>query len=186
MWGGGKNIFLASPPSLALCFQPRSRPFVWLLARTWIRKNTDCFAVYQTIGSEHLKKCRGGCRVGARGSWVAASFLGQTAACRAEEIYFQVSGPSFILGSGWADPLPPSRCGTAIDLVVLISMTHTPPLNKKVLISWGRRFSQYSVVRAREPASFWWENEIDGFQHECRTRDRNKLSNARSYTIQFK
>ena len=27
-------------------FQPRSRPFVWLLARTWIRKNTDCFAVY--------------------------------------------------------------------------------------------------------------------------------------------
>ena len=38
--------FLASLPSLALCFQPRSRPFVWLLARTWIRKNTDCFAVY--------------------------------------------------------------------------------------------------------------------------------------------
>ena len=26
-------------------FQPRSRPFVWLLARTWISKNTDCFAV---------------------------------------------------------------------------------------------------------------------------------------------
>ena len=25
----------------------RSRPFVWLLARTWIRKNTDCFAVYE-------------------------------------------------------------------------------------------------------------------------------------------
>ena len=36
--------FLASLPSLALCFQPRSRPFVWLFARTWIRKNTDCFA----------------------------------------------------------------------------------------------------------------------------------------------
>ena len=36
----------ASLPSLALCFQPRSRPFVWLLARTWIRKNKDCFAVY--------------------------------------------------------------------------------------------------------------------------------------------
>ena len=35
----------ASLPSLALCFQPRSRPFVWLLAPTWIRKNTDCFAV---------------------------------------------------------------------------------------------------------------------------------------------
>ena len=33
-------------PGLALCFKPRSRPFVWLLARTWIRKNTDCFAVY--------------------------------------------------------------------------------------------------------------------------------------------
>ena len=31
---------------LALCFQPHSRPFVRLLARTWIRKNTDCFAVY--------------------------------------------------------------------------------------------------------------------------------------------
>ena len=40
-----KTVFLASLPSLALCFQPRSRPFVWLLARTWIRKNTDCFAV---------------------------------------------------------------------------------------------------------------------------------------------
>ena len=25
----------------------RKRPFVWLLARTWIRKNTDCFAVYR-------------------------------------------------------------------------------------------------------------------------------------------
>ena len=35
-----------SLPSLTLRqFQPRSRPFVWLLARTWIRKNTDCFAV---------------------------------------------------------------------------------------------------------------------------------------------
>ena len=41
-----RGVFLASLPSLALCFQPRSRPFVWLLARTWIRKkNTDCFAV---------------------------------------------------------------------------------------------------------------------------------------------
>ena len=34
-----------SLPSLALCFQPRSRPFVWLLAHTSIRKNADCFAV---------------------------------------------------------------------------------------------------------------------------------------------
>ena len=33
-------------PSLTLRFQPQSRPFVWLLARTWIRKNTGCFAVY--------------------------------------------------------------------------------------------------------------------------------------------
>ena len=31
----------------------------------------------------------------------------------------------------------PSRCGTAIEMVVLISMTHTSPINKKVLISWG-------------------------------------------------
>ena len=38
--------FLASLPSLALCFQPRTGYFVWLLARSWIRKNTDCFAVY--------------------------------------------------------------------------------------------------------------------------------------------
>ena len=68
---------------------------------------------------------------------MAASFLGQTAACRAKENYFQVSGSPFILGSGWADPLLPSRCGTAIEMVVLIGMTHTPPLNKKVLISWG-------------------------------------------------
>ena len=42
----GQSVFLASLPSLALCFQPHSRPFVWLLARTWIRKNTHCFAVY--------------------------------------------------------------------------------------------------------------------------------------------
>ena len=34
-------------PGLPLCLQPRSRPFVWLLACTWIRKNTDCFAVYR-------------------------------------------------------------------------------------------------------------------------------------------
>ena len=32
--------------SHALCFQPRSRPVVWLLAHTGIRKNTDCFAIY--------------------------------------------------------------------------------------------------------------------------------------------
>ena len=37
---------LASLPSLTLGFQPRSRPFVWLLTLTWIRKNTDRFAVY--------------------------------------------------------------------------------------------------------------------------------------------
>ena len=43
--GRKKTVFLASLPTLALCFQPRSRPFVSLLARTWIRKNTDCFAV---------------------------------------------------------------------------------------------------------------------------------------------
>ena len=29
------------------CFQPRSRHFVWLPTRIWIRKKTDCFAVYQ-------------------------------------------------------------------------------------------------------------------------------------------
>ena len=40
-----QNSRAFSLPSLALCFQPRSRPFVWLLARTWIRKNTDCYAV---------------------------------------------------------------------------------------------------------------------------------------------
>ena len=40
-----QNSRFFSLPSLALCFQPRSRPFVWLLARTWIRKNTDCYAV---------------------------------------------------------------------------------------------------------------------------------------------
>ena len=51
MWGERKKtVFLASLPSLALCFQPHSRPFVWLLARTWIRKNTDCFAVYGWSG----------------------------------------------------------------------------------------------------------------------------------------
>ena len=39
------SLLLASLLSLTLRFQPRSRPFVWLLALTWISKNTDCFAV---------------------------------------------------------------------------------------------------------------------------------------------
>ena len=37
--------------SKEFCFQPHSRYFVWLLARTWICKNTDCFAVYAQDGS---------------------------------------------------------------------------------------------------------------------------------------
>ena len=40
-----KSLKRAKRASLT-CFQPCSRPFVWLLARTWIRKNRDCFAVY--------------------------------------------------------------------------------------------------------------------------------------------
>ena len=48
----GQPVFLASLPSLALCFQPRSIPFVWLLACTWICKNTDCFAVYCLLLAE--------------------------------------------------------------------------------------------------------------------------------------
>ena len=39
--------------SLALRFQPRSRHLVWLLARTWIRKNTDCFTVYGWVILSH-------------------------------------------------------------------------------------------------------------------------------------
>ena len=42
-----KSLTRAKRASLTRCFQPHSRPFVWLLARTWIRKNTDCFAVYR-------------------------------------------------------------------------------------------------------------------------------------------
>ena len=42
-----KSLTCAKRASLTRCFQPHSRPFVWLLARTWIRKNTDCFAVYR-------------------------------------------------------------------------------------------------------------------------------------------
>ena len=43
----GQSVFLASLPSLALCFQPHSRPFVWLLRvleyakiRTVLQSNT--------------------------------------------------------------------------------------------------------------------------------------------------
>ena len=39
------GVWGESLPSLALCFQPRCRPFVWLLACTWMRNNKDCFAV---------------------------------------------------------------------------------------------------------------------------------------------
>ena len=39
----GVRVLIASLLSLTLRFQPRSRPFVWLLTRTWIHKNTDCF-----------------------------------------------------------------------------------------------------------------------------------------------
>ena len=42
----GQSVFLASLPSLVLRFQPHSRPFVWQFVCTWIRKNTDCSAVY--------------------------------------------------------------------------------------------------------------------------------------------
>ena len=43
-----RRVRRESLPSLALCFQPRSRPFVGCsrIARTWIRRNTDCLAVY--------------------------------------------------------------------------------------------------------------------------------------------
>ena len=51
---------LASLPSLALRFQPHSRHFVWLLAGTWIHKNTHCFVVYHrcwfTDKFTHLQK----------------------------------------------------------------------------------------------------------------------------------
>ena len=40
--------------SLFLALFQRSRPFVWLLARAWIRKNTDCFAVYPRHSSPHF------------------------------------------------------------------------------------------------------------------------------------
>ena len=33
-------------PSFTLHLQHRPRPFVWLFARTWLLKNTGCFAVY--------------------------------------------------------------------------------------------------------------------------------------------
>ena len=39
----GVRVLRAKRSSLT---QPRSRPFVWLLERTSIGKNTDCFAVY--------------------------------------------------------------------------------------------------------------------------------------------
>ena len=39
-------------PSLALCFQYCSRPFVWLFVSTWIWKKTDCFAVYNFLATK--------------------------------------------------------------------------------------------------------------------------------------
>ena len=45
---GSKSVYRSVRVShLALCFQSRSRPFVWPFARIWTRKNTDCFAVYR-------------------------------------------------------------------------------------------------------------------------------------------
>ena len=58
-----KSVFLASLPSLTLRFQPRSRPFVWLFALTWIRKNTHCFAVYVPQEPDKCKFCETGPRV---------------------------------------------------------------------------------------------------------------------------
>ena len=55
-----KSVFLASLPSLTLRFQPRSRPFVWLVALTWIRKNTHCFAVYVPQEPDKCKCCETG------------------------------------------------------------------------------------------------------------------------------
>ena len=46
VWGERKK-----PPSLTLCFQPHSRPFVWMLARTWIRKKKGLFCSLAFPGS---------------------------------------------------------------------------------------------------------------------------------------
>ena len=40
-------VDVAQVPSLALCFQPRSRPFVWLLAHTWIFEKYGLFCSLQ-------------------------------------------------------------------------------------------------------------------------------------------
>ena len=42
-----KTVFLASLPSLALCFQPRSRPFVWPLARRYL--NTPKYGLFCSL-----------------------------------------------------------------------------------------------------------------------------------------
>ena len=44
------------------------------------------------------------------------------------------------------------------------------------------RFSQYQLVRAREPASFWRENVV-AVVNLLRVLARNKLSNVRSFII---
>ena len=36
-------------PQFRSLFLASLQPFVWLLAHTWIRKNTDCFAVYSLL-----------------------------------------------------------------------------------------------------------------------------------------
>ena len=44
----------ASLPSLALCFQARSRPFVWLLARTWIRIYTQKYGLFCSLDGDRI------------------------------------------------------------------------------------------------------------------------------------
>ena len=41
-------------PSLALCFQARSRPFVWLLARTWIRIHTQKYGLFCSLDGDRI------------------------------------------------------------------------------------------------------------------------------------
>ena len=42
-----EKVFLASLSSLALCFQPRSRSFVWLLARRYL--NTQKYELFCSL-----------------------------------------------------------------------------------------------------------------------------------------
>ena len=111
-----KRASLTRPTSvwgLALCFQSRSRPFVWLLTRTWIGKNTDCFAVYRFQKNKNVR-------------FISGNFSSETFSWKGKTIQYGL----YILINKHLQ----YRC------VEFIVLKHTLPIFAKTIINFSLEF----------------------------------------------